>query len=161
MKMQRQLFRNKLIPKTGIPDTWKRDKYFIRVLAFVLIPVTAIILRLWISFSHDLILGVDGGYYPLQVRNILSTGFLGFKDVPLYFYFCAAILKVISVLGFTINNEMTIAVIKIIDSVALPLLAIPLYKMVTRKEHPISIPAATAILSFAVLSFAPLFILGD
>jgi hypothetical protein len=126
-----------------------------------MVTLTAIILRLWISFSHDLIIGVDGGYYPLQVRNILNTGFLGFKDVPLYFYFCAAIVKVISVLGFTITNEMTISVIKIVDSIALPLLAIPLFKMVTRKERPISIPAATAILSFAILSFTPFFILGD
>jgi hypothetical protein len=104
---------------------------------------------------------VDGGYYPLQVRNILNTGFLSFNDVPLYFYFCAFIVKVISFLGFPIPDESILSVIKIVDSAALPLLAIPLFKIVTRKERPISLAAAMAILSYAVLSFSPFFILGD
>ncbi len=118
-------------------------------------------LRLKLSFSHDLISGVDGGYYPVQVRNILNTGLLSFNDVPLYFYFCAFIVKVISVLGFTITNEMIISVIKIVDSAALPLLAIPLFKMVSRKDHNISFFAGLAILLFAVLSLTPFLILGD
>jgi len=159
--MKMQLFRNQLIHQTVIPATTERKIIYLRVLAFVLITLTAIILRLYVSFSHDLILGVDGGYYPLQVRNILKTGFLSFNDVPLYFYFCASIVKVISLLGFTVIDETIISVIKIVDSVALTLLAIPLFKMVTRKERPVSIPAAMAILSFAVLSFTPFFILGD
>ncbi len=159
--MRMQLFRNKLIHQTGIPGTSERNRFSIRVLAFILITLTAISLRLYVSFSNDLILGVDGGYYPVQVRNILNTGFLGFKDVPLYFYFCASIVKVISFLGFTVTDELIISVIKIVDSVALPLLAIPLYKIVSRKERSISIPAALAILSFAILSFTPFFILGD
>jgi hypothetical protein len=104
---------------------------------------------------------VDGGYYPVQVRNILNTGFLSFKDVPLYFYFCASIVKGISFLGFTVTDATIISVIKIVDSAALPLLAIPLYKLVTRKEQPVSVPAAIAILSFAILSFTPFVILGD
>lgn len=156
-----QLFRNQLIHQTVIPATTERKIISLRVLAFVLITLTAIILRLYVSFSHNLILGVDGGYYPLQVRNILNTGFLSFNDVPLYFYFCASIVKVLSLLGLTVHDESIISVIKIVDSVALPLLAIPLFKMVTRKERPVSIVAAMAILSFAVLSFTPFFILGD
>ncbi|MBK8879995.1 MAG: hypothetical protein IPN74_16075 [Haliscomenobacter sp.] len=156
-----QLFRNQLIHQAGIPATSERKIIYLRVLAFVLITLIAIILRLYVSFSHDLILGVDGGYYPLQVRNILNTGFLSFNDVPLYFYFCASIVKVLSVLGFTMPDESIISVIKIVDSVALPLLAIPLFKMVTRKESPVSNAAAMAILSYAVLSFTPFFILGD
>ena len=148
-------------PAISIPGRWKENIFSIRVLAFILITLTAILLRLYISFSHDLILGVDGGYYPVQVRNILNTGFLNFKDVPLYFYFCASILKGISFLGFTVTDDTIISVIKIVDSAALPLLAIPLYKMVTRKERPVSILVAMAILSFAVLSFTPFVILGD
>ena len=161
--------------KTNTPEAWFSSlRYFanfarldkqqissVRILAFSLITLTAIALRLYISFSHDLILGVDGGYYPVQVRNILNTGFLSFKDVPLYFYFCASIVKGISFLGFTVTDDTIISVIKMVDSAALPLLAIPLYKLVTRKEQPVSIPAALAILSFAILSFTPFFILGD
>jgi hypothetical protein len=97
----------------------------------------------------------------VQVRNILNKGFLSFKDVPLYFYFCASIVKSISFLGFIVTDQLIISVIKVVDSAALPLLAIPLYKMVTRKEQPVSIPAALAILSFAMLSFTPFVILGD
>ncbi|MEI7831469.1 MAG: hypothetical protein WCI31_16940, partial [Prolixibacteraceae bacterium] len=161
--------------KTNPPEAWFSSlRYFanfarletqqissVRVLAFILITLIAIAVRLYISFSHDLILGVDGGYYPVQVRNILNTGFLGFKDVPLYFYFCASIVKGISFLGFTVTDDTIIYVIKIVDCSALPLLAIPLYKLVTRKEQPVSFPAALAILSFAILSFTPFVILGD
>jgi hypothetical protein len=161
MKLQMQLFRNRLIHQTGIPGTWKRNLFSIRILAFILITLTAIILRLYVSFSHDLIIGIDGGYYPLQVRNILKTGWLSFNDVPLYFYFCAFIVKIISFFGFAITDETIISVIRIVDSTVLPLLAIPLFKMVTRKEHPVAISAAMAILSFAVLSFTPFIILGD
>ena len=159
--MKTQLFRNQLIHQTGILVTSGSKIISPRVLAFILITLIAIILRLHVSFSHNLILGVDGGYYPLQVRNILNTGFLSFNDVPLYFYFCAFIVKVISFLGFPIPDESILSVIKIVDSAALPLLAIPLFKIVTRKERPISLAAAMAILSYAVLSFSPFFILGD
>jgi hypothetical protein len=135
--------------------------FSVRVIAFIMITLATISLRLWISFSHYLILGVDGGYYPLQVRNILNTGFLSFKDVPLYFYFCASILKGISFLGFIITDETILTVIKMVDSAALPLLAIPLLRLLTWKEQPIPISAVLAILSFAILSFTPLIILGD
>ena len=157
MKMQMALFRNKLIFQTGIPYTWKGSIFSIRVLAFLLITMAAIILRLWISFSHDLILGVDGGYYPVQVRNILNTGVLSFKDVPLYFYFCASILKCISFLGSTVTDETIISVIKIVDSAALALLAIPLFKMVTRKERDISLFAELAVLSFDIIPLRNMF----
>ena len=131
------------------------------VIIFVAITVTAIILRLDLSFSHNLISGVDGGYYPVQVRNILNSGLLSFNDLPLYFYFCAFIVKVISVLGFTVTNEIIISVIKVADSAALPLLAIPLFIMVSRKDRNIPFFAGLAILLFAVFSYTPFLILGD
>jgi hypothetical protein len=133
----------------------------VSVIIFIAITVTSIILRLNLSFSHDLISGVDGGYYPVQVRNILNTGLLSFNDVPLYFYFCAFIVKVISVLGFTVTGDIIISVIKVVDSAALPLLAIPLFKMVSRKDRSIPFFAGLAILLFAVLSSTPFIILGD
>lgn len=159
--MKKKLFRNPLIHQTGILDTSEHKIVSYRALAFVLIALLAIILRLSVSFSHDLILGVDGGYYPLQVRNILNTGFLRFDDVPLYFYFCASIVKGLSLLGLHMHDESIISVIKIIDSAALPLLAIPLFKIVNRKERPIPLNAAMAMLSYALLSLTPFFILGD
>ncbi len=156
----KQTLNLKEIKNTRI-DYLTENLFSVRAIIFIAITVTTIILRLNLSFSHDLILGIDGGYYPVQVRNILNTGLLSFNDLPLYFYFCAFIVKVISVLGFTVTSEIIISVIKIVDSAALPLLAIPLFKMVSQKDRNISFFAGLAILLFAVLSFTPFFILGD
>ena len=139
----------------------RQNKPSVRLLAFTVITLLAIILRLYICFSHDLILGMDGGYYPVQVRNILKTGLLSFNDVPLYFYFCASIVKVISLLGFAVNDETIISVIKIVDSTALPLLAIPLLKIMTKNDQKFPLFAGFAILFFALFSFSPLVMLGD
>jgi len=133
----------------------------IRVLAFIIITLIAIIVRIYLSFSSDLIAGMDGGYYPLQVRNILNTGLLAFSDVPLYFYFCASILKFISIFGIAITNETIILVIKIIDCIALPLLAIPLFKILSTKESKIPFFSEIAIVSFLVFSISPFIMLGD
>ena len=104
---------------------------------------------------------MDGGYYPLQVRNILNTGYLSFNDVPLYFYFCALILKIIALFGFVATNETIISVVKIIDSTMFPLLAIPLFMILSRKGGKIPFFAQFALLIFAVFSFSPLIMLGD
>lgn len=128
---------------------------------FVGITLAVIGVRLGISFSHELILGANGGYYPLQVRKVLTTGFLGFKDLPLYFYFCAAWLKLFSFFGFALSNQNIISVIKVIDSVALPLLAIPLFFLINNSEKRIPTYAAVSILVFAIFSYSPLAMLGD
>lgn len=133
----------------------------IRILAFSIITFTAIIVRLNISYSNDLFLGVNGGYYPLQVRHILNNGLLGFNDVPLYFYFCALILKIGSFLGFALTNETIISVIKTIDCIALPLLSIPLFKLTFKKERNIPFFASISILIFSIFSFSPFVMLGD
>jgi hypothetical protein len=128
---------------------------------FIGITLVVIGIRLELLFSHELILGTDGGYYPLQVRKILTSGFLGFSDLPLYFYFCAAWLKLFSFFGFALSNQHIIMVIKVIDSVALPLLAIPLYFLIKENEKPIPILTALSILLFSIISYAPLAMLGD
>ncbi len=139
---------------------WKQNKSLVRLLSFTVITLAAIIVRLYLSFSHDLILGMDGGYYPVQVRNILNTGLLGFNDVPLYFYFCALLVKLISLL-VVINDQTIIAVIKIIDSVALPLLVFPLFRIMTKNEPKFPLISGLAILFFTLFSFSPFMMLGD
>jgi hypothetical protein len=79
----------------------------------------------------------------------------------LYFYFCASIIKLISVFEFTVTNETIILVIKTIDSIVLPMLLIPLYKLVSRKGHKIPLFAGLAILLFSVFSFSTFVMLGD
>ena len=154
----RSLSNHAEIPLSGM---LKLNRRSIRVLVFTAITLAAIIVRLYISFAHELILGMDGGYYPLQVRNILSTGFLSFNDVPLYFYFCAFLLKVTSLLGFAVTDETIISVIKIVDSTALPLLAIPLFKILTKRDQNLPLFSEVAILFFAIFSFSPFIMLGD
>ncbi|MEI7896757.1 MAG: hypothetical protein WCJ26_06945 [bacterium] len=70
-------------------------------------------------------------------------------------------MKVISVMGFTVTNEIIVSVIKVVDSAALPLLAIPLFRMVSRKDCNIPFFTGLAILLFAVFSFTPFIMLGD
>jgi len=158
-----QLFNNQLIHQKGMAfsEGWKPIIPSVEVLSIMAITLAAISLRLTFSFSQELILGMDGGYYPLQVRNILNTGFPVYRDVPFYFYFCAYLIKSISFLGLTVNDGMIISVIKIVDSVALPLLAIPLYKIFSKSERKIPLIAKCAIVFFAVSSATPLIILGD
>ena len=146
---------------TGSSERWKPEKFSAEVLSIIFITLAAISLRLYFSFSHELISGMDGGYYPLQVRNILNTGFPVYPDFPLYFYFCALLIKSISFLGFTINDGMIITVIKIVDSLALPMLAFPLFRILTKSERKIPLFAKSAIVLFAVSSATPLIILGD
>jgi hypothetical protein len=158
-----QRLTNRFASQSGVPDSGSRKQVLgsTAVYSIALITLTAIAVRLTISFSHHLILGVDGGYYPLQVRNILNTGHLSFHDVPLYFYFCALILKIIALFGFVATNETIISAIKIIDSTMFPLLTIPLFMIFSRNGCKVPLFAMLALLIFAVFSFSPLIMLGD
>ena len=71
--------------------------------------------------------GINGGYYPLQVRILLNTGHLGFSDMPLYFYFNVFFVKIASLITSIDTDNLIINTSKIIDSISLPLLVIPLY----------------------------------
>jgi len=158
-----QRFNNRFANQSGVPDSGLLKQVIISTAVYpiVLITLATIAVRLTISFSHHLILGMDGGYYPLQVRNILNTGYLSFNDVPLYFYFCALIIKIIALFGWVATNETVISVVKIIDSTIFPLLAIPLFMILSRKGYKIPIFAQFALMIFAVFSFSSLIMLGD
>jgi len=94
---------------------------------YLLVGLFAFGFRLYLNFSQDLIPGVNGGYYPLQVRSILTNGFLGFTDMPLHFYLDAFLIKFNSLFGFSITDTLIINVVKIFDSFIIPLLLILLY----------------------------------
>lgn len=116
-------------------------------------------IRLFFNFSQELIPGVNGGYYPLQVRSILINGHLGFSDMPLLFYLDAFIIKFISLFGFSITDTLILNVVKIVDSISLPLLLLPLYKIIRLSN---SLPILKmSIIAFSVLSFSPLILTSD
>ena len=72
----------------------------------LLVGLTSLSVRLYFNFSQELIPGVNGGYYPLQVRTLLTTGHLGFSDMPFLFYFDALLVKFISLFGFSITDSL-------------------------------------------------------
>jgi hypothetical protein len=129
-------------------------KYWILVF-FVLSTAT----RLFFNFSQELIPGVNGGYYPLQVRSILMEGQLGFSDMPLLFYLDALIVKFVTFFGFSVTDTLILNVVKIVDSISLPLLLLPLYKMIRLSNS--SKIIQISIFAFSVLSFSPLILTSD
>ena len=94
---------------------------------YLLFGLLLLIFRAYINFSTELVPGLNGGYYPLQVRTILENGSLGFPDMPLYFYLNAFAVQVLQ--GFT-NFPLDTLIInttKVFDTVLLPLTIIPLF----------------------------------
>jgi len=137
--------------------------------AFLKTPITiylfvgfiALSFRLNFNFSQELIPGVNGGYYPLLVRSVLTTGLSGFRDMPLLFYFDALLIKFITFFGVSLTDTLIMNVVKIVDSFSIPLLLIPLYKIVRLENNKASKLFVTSIISFAVLSFSPLILTSD
>lgn len=131
------------------------------VAIYFLLGFIALSIRFYLSFSQELIPGVNGGYYPLQVRSILTNGFLGFSDMPLLFYFDAFIIKFITLFGFSITDTLILIVVKIVDSISIPLLLLPLYKII-QFSNPLPLRLFKfSILAFSVLSFSPLILTSD
>lgn len=125
----------------------------------IILFISSTAIRLFFNFSQELIPGTNGGYYPLQVRSILLDGHLGFSDMPLLFYMDALIIKFISFFGFSITDSLILNVVKIIDSISLPLLLFPLSKIIRLTNF--SKINHLSILAFSVLSFSPLILISD
>ena len=130
---------------------------------FFFIFLLAAALRGSLLFRQELIPGVNGGYYPLQVRSLLENGRLGFADMPLYFWFNAFWVKVLAVFSGTPAESWIIPVVKTVDSLFLPLLLIPLY-FIGRELRPPDKPGLfrdAAVAVFAAASPWPLMFTGD
>ena len=141
----------------------KLNKTFLKaqVAIYFLLGIIVFSIRFYFNFSQELIPGVNGGYYPLQVRSILTNGHLGFSDMPLIFYFDAFLIKFISLFGFSITDSLILSVVKIVDSISIPLLLLPLYKIV-QFSNPLPVKLFKfSILAFSVLSFSPLILTSD
>ena len=127
----------------------------------LLVGVIACCLRLYFNFSQELIPGVNGGYYPLQVSSILTKGVLGFSDMPLLFYLDAFLIKLISLFGFPITDNLIMNVVKLTDSISIPMLLIPLYKISRTVNTNTSKLFEISVASFALLSLSPLMLVSD
>lgn len=125
---------------------------------YIIIGIGALITKLFIEFQTSLIPGINGGYYPVQIREILNSGKMAIPDMPFVFYFNALLVKIFSL--FVAENQvnnLVINVIKIIGSATIPVLLIPTY-FITKKLTDKSIPGLFefSLVAFIVLSFSPL-----
>ena len=127
----------------------RKTGYFLFALAILLY-------RLFVNFGHELIPGTGGGYYPVQVRAILETGRLAFRDMPLYFYLNALVVKFIWVISGNQNEQVILLVTKIVDSCIPPLLVIPLYKLsASYSGGRLNRVSELVLLAFGTFSIAP------
>lgn len=101
----------------------KQTAAFVVLVVFII----ALILRLHANFWSELTPGVDGMYYPLQVRHLLETGRLGFPDMPFTFWIEASLAQFIHL--FT-QHPLDIDILfacKLTDSIVPPLTVLPLF----------------------------------
>jgi len=124
---------------------------------YILIAFLAISVRAYFNFQLSLIPGINGGYYAVQIREILSSGHMAVRDMPLLFYIPAFFVKIISFIPGTDINNLIINITKVIDCIALPLAVIPLF-LISRKiiQAKYSILFELSIIALLLLSFAPL-----
>lgn len=119
--------------------------------------LSLLLVRLLINYHTSLIPGINGGYYPVQVRSLINTGHLGFPDLPLYFYLNALIVKIVSWLTSLDIDQIIIHTSKILDSISLPLFLIPLFlfeKNILKAE--IKALSHAILIFFVTLSVSPL-----
>lgn len=131
------------------------------LLILISLILIALTIRIMMNFSSELISGVNGAYYPLQVRLVLETGYLGFADMPFLFYFDALIIKILQFLGFSLTDSLIINTVKLIDSISFVLIIIPVYKLLNylySKPKPVF---TFSIISFSLLSFTPMILISD
>ncbi|MDB3906142.1 hypothetical protein N9355_01575 [Crocinitomicaceae bacterium] len=111
--------------------------------------------RLYMNFSEELLSG-NGGYYPLQVRAIIEHGSLAFPDMPLLFYLDAGVVKLISLFGLTITDDLILNTVKFMDSALFPLLLVPSYHVLKRINRATTRWFLMAILAYLTISVVPL-----
>lgn len=128
---------------------------------FLLFGGLLVIIRLYINFSTDLVPGLNGGYYPFQVRNVLETGWLGFPDMPLLFFVNAFFVKIASIFT-TLDDSLIIFINKVVDSFSLGFIVIPFYYFYKKyASNTLSRRFEIALIAFATLSIAPLILTSD
>jgi hypothetical protein len=139
----------------------KYNNWFRIAIIGLIVGLTSLSVRLYFNFSQELIPGVNGGYYPLQVRSLLTYGHLGFSDMPLLFYLNAFIIKFVSFFGVPVNDNLILNTVKLLDSISIPLLIIPIYRILFLNKLHLLNGFTFAIISFATLSFLPLILTSD
>lgn len=119
--------------------------------------------RACLLFGTPLVPGMNGAYYLVQARSILTRGSLGIPDLPLTFYFQAAIAWVIEACsGLPLEYSILVAV-KLADSILPALLAIPVALLALRWTRSCGVSAWLALgaAAAATLNAPILSMVGD
>lgn len=130
---------------------------------YLLVFLLAIVIRALLNFSIPLVPGLGGGYYLVQIREILENGSLAIPDMPLIFYLNALVVKLLSALIPDAESErLIIGVYKCIDCLVPPMILYPLYKIQKDiLDQSYSFLYTIAIAGFIVLSPAVLEFCSD
>lgn len=84
-------------------------------------------LRAYQNFHGYMVPGINGGYYPVQVRSIIETGKLAYPDMPLVFYVEAGLALIVKSITHYPLSDLILFVVKLFDAVVPPLLIFPLF----------------------------------
>lgn len=142
---------------------FERVKHFIPWFFLALIIGLAAFIRGRINFAGPLMPGVNGPYYPVQVRSILETGRLGFPDFPLVFYLEALVARLLFALRLGSFSDCIMWASKGFDAVFPTLAAVPVYLLARdwlKKEGRL-LWLALVTAGFPILYFFALFITAD
>jgi hypothetical protein len=104
---------------------------FFRKPAFwlALLVAFAIAVRAWLLFRSQLVPGMNGAYYLVQARSLLEHGRLGIPDLPLTFWLHAGIAKLVQLAVGLPQDTAILYAVKLTDSIAPPLLALPIARL--------------------------------
>jgi hypothetical protein len=100
------------------------------ILAIILIAST---IRARINFSSEMIPGINGGYYPLLVRNLLEYGSIRYPDTPLIYWIQAFLSLIINIFNGSGFDHSVLMSSKIFDSIVPPLTCVPVFLFA--KDH--------------------------
>lgn len=78
-------------------------------------------------FSTPLVPGMNGAYYLVQTRALLTAGALGIPDLPLTFALQAALAKALQWLTGSDLESSIFLVVKLFDAIVPPLVALPVF----------------------------------
>jgi len=130
-------------------------------IVFISIGIIALLLRLFVNFRFELIPGINGGYYPVQVRQLLENGWIGFNDMPLYFLLNAFFVWLIDLFIDIDKNRLILYTVKIVDAFNFIGILFPVYFLFKNKKVSDKTIHKLSFALFTVLSIAPMILLSD
>lgn len=132
-------------------------------IALVAVVAFAFFVRGSMLFRGAVPAGMDAGYYAVQARELLERGALRWSDVPLTFL-CDAVLAKCTMLMFGLDiDTATLWASRVVDTVAEPLAAIPLFMAawIFGRGTRSAIPSAVAVGLALTISPPLLRMVGD